>query len=69
MPPMAFEAILAEAGRLHNVSNRLEALADQHPPVSDALMTISGSVFGGLHVCAPGAWARMSRTFLRPEAA
>ena len=44
MPPMAFEAILAEAEQLHNVSNRLEALADQHPPVSEALMTISGSV-------------------------
>ena len=41
---MAFEAILAEAEQLRNVSNRLEALADQHPPVSDALMTISGSV-------------------------
>jgi hypothetical protein len=41
---MAFEAILAEAEQLHNVSNRLEALADQHPPVSEALMTISGSV-------------------------
>jgi hypothetical protein len=41
---MAFEAILAEAEQLHNVSNRLEALADQHPPVSEALLTISGSV-------------------------
>lgn len=41
---MAFEAILAEAEQLHNVSNRLEALADQHPPVSEALMTIFGSV-------------------------
>lgn len=41
---MAFEAILVEAQQLHSVSNRLEALADQHPPVSEALMTISGSV-------------------------
>lgn len=41
---MAFEAILAEAQQLHSVSNRLEALADQHPPVSGVLMTISGSV-------------------------
>jgi hypothetical protein len=41
---MAFEAILAEAEQLHNVSNRLEALAKQHPPVSEALMTISGNV-------------------------
>jgi hypothetical protein len=35
---MAFEAILAEAAQLHNVSNRLEALAERHPPVSEALM-------------------------------
>ena len=41
---MDFESILAEAEQLHNVSNRLEALADQHPLVSEALMTISGSV-------------------------
>jgi len=41
---MAFEAILADAEQLHNVSNRLEALPERHPPVSDALMTISGSV-------------------------
>jgi hypothetical protein len=41
---MAFEAILAEAEQFHNVSNRLEALAKQHPPVSEALMTISGNV-------------------------
>jgi hypothetical protein len=44
VPPMAFEAILADAAQLHNVSNRLEALAEQHPPVSEALMMISGSV-------------------------
>ena len=41
---MAFEAILAEAAQLHNVTNCLEALAEQHPPVSEALMMISGSV-------------------------
>jgi hypothetical protein len=41
---MAFEAILAEVEQLHNVSDRLEALADEHPPVSEALMMISGSV-------------------------
>jgi hypothetical protein len=41
---MAFEAILAEVEQLHNVSDRLEALADEHPPVSEALLTISGSV-------------------------
>ena len=41
---MAFEAILADAAQLHDVSNRLEALAEQYPPVSEALMMISGSV-------------------------
>ena len=41
---MPLEAILAEAEQLHNVSNRLEVLAEQHPPVSDALLTISGNV-------------------------
>ena len=41
---MVFEDILAEAEQLHNVSSRLEALAEQYPPVSEALMMISGSV-------------------------
>jgi len=41
---MPFEAILYEVEQLHDVSNRLEVLAGQHPPVSEALMTISGSV-------------------------
>ena len=30
---MAFEAILDEVDELHNVSTRLEGLAEQHPPV------------------------------------
>jgi len=41
---MPFEAILYEVEQLHDVSERLEVLAGQHPPVSEALMTISGSV-------------------------
>ena len=41
---MAFEAILDEVDQLHNVSTRLERLADQHPPVMEALMTIAGNV-------------------------
>jgi len=41
---MPFEAIRAEATQLHNVSNRLAVLAEQHPPVSEALLTISGNV-------------------------
>ena len=37
-------AILHEVQQLYNVSNRLESLAEQHSPVSEALLTISGSV-------------------------
>jgi hypothetical protein len=41
---MAFEAILNEVDRLHDVSTRLEGLAEQHPPVEEALITIAGNV-------------------------
>jgi hypothetical protein len=41
---MAFEAILNEVEQLHDVSARLEGLAEQHPPVSEALITIAGNV-------------------------
>jgi len=41
---MRSTAILHEAQQLHNVSDRLDSLADQHPVVSEALITISGSV-------------------------
>jgi hypothetical protein len=41
---MRFEAILSEVDQLHSVSARLEILADRHPPVSEALMTIAESV-------------------------
>ena len=37
-------AILHEARQLHNVSDRLDLLAEEHPVVSEALITISGSV-------------------------
>ena len=37
-------AILREVQQLHSVSDRLDSLADQHPQVSEALVTISGSV-------------------------
>ena len=36
--------ILHEAQQLHNVSDRLDVLAEEHPVVSEALITISGSV-------------------------
>jgi hypothetical protein len=37
-------AILHEAQKLYGVSDRLDSLAEQHPLVSEALITISGSV-------------------------
>ena len=43
---MGFEAILDEVDQLHNVSTRLEGLAEQPPPVSEALITIAGNVRG-----------------------
>jgi hypothetical protein len=42
--PMPFKEILQEVGQLNNVSERLESLADQHPFVEDALMSISGNI-------------------------
>ena len=37
-------AILQEVQQLYNVSDRLDSVAKQHPLVSEALATISGSV-------------------------
>jgi hypothetical protein len=37
-------AILLEVQQLYNVSDRLDLLAERHPLVSEALVTISGSV-------------------------
>jgi hypothetical protein len=37
-------AILHEVQQLYNVSDRLDSLAQQHPVISEALLTISGSV-------------------------
>ena len=42
--PMPFKEILQEVGQLNNVSERLDSLADQHPFVEDALMSISGNI-------------------------
>jgi hypothetical protein len=41
---MSSIAILREVKQLYNVSDRLDLLAEQHPVVSEALITISGSV-------------------------
>jgi hypothetical protein len=37
-------AILHEVQQLYSVSDRLDDLAEQHPLVSEALITISGNV-------------------------
>jgi hypothetical protein len=41
---MPSTAILREAGKLYDISNRLDSLADEHPLISEALITISGSI-------------------------
>jgi hypothetical protein len=41
---MSSIAILREVKQLYNVSDRLDSLAAGHPVVSEALLTISGSV-------------------------
>ena len=41
---MPFAAILREVDQLHSVSRRLEELAEQHAPISEALLTIAGNV-------------------------
>ncbi len=41
---MPSNALLYEAKQLHNVSERLDSLSEQHPLVADALLSISGSV-------------------------
>jgi hypothetical protein len=41
---MHSNAILHEVQHLYNVSDRLDSLAEQHPLVSEALITIAGSV-------------------------
>jgi hypothetical protein len=41
---MAFQAILDEVDQLHNVSTRLEGLAEHHLSVSDELIKIAVNV-------------------------
>ena len=41
---MPATAILYEIQKLYGVSDRLESLSEQHPFVSEALLSISGSV-------------------------
>ena len=39
-----FEVILNEVDQLNGISARLEGLAEQHPPFTEALMTVAGNV-------------------------
>jgi hypothetical protein len=41
---MPASTILLEVQKLHCVSDRLDSLAEQHPVVAEALLTISASV-------------------------
>ena len=41
---MNSNAIMHEVQQLYNMSDRLNTLAEQHPLVTEALITISGSV-------------------------
>jgi hypothetical protein len=41
---MPSTSILREVQQLYHVSDRLDSLAEQHPLVSEALVTISGSL-------------------------
>jgi hypothetical protein len=50
--PMGFEAIVNEVDHLQGVSARLEGLAEQYPPVTEALRTISGNVLNTATVLA-----------------
>jgi hypothetical protein len=50
--PVGFEAILNEVDDLQGVSARLEELAEQYPPVTEALRTISGNVLNTATVLA-----------------
>ena len=63
---MPIDAILYEVEQLHEVSDRLVILAEQHPPVSEALMTISGSVRNTATILGVLVATKMTR--LGPEA-
>ena len=49
---MAFEAIMAEVDQLELSGDRIEALAEHHPVVEEALITIAGNVRGSATILA-----------------
>ena len=50
--PVGFEAIVNEVDDLQGISARLERLAEQYPPLTEALMTVSGNVLNTATVLA-----------------
>jgi hypothetical protein len=50
--PIGFEAILNEIDDLQAISARLQGLAEQYPPITEALMAISGNVLNTATVLA-----------------
>jgi hypothetical protein len=50
--PIGFESILNEVDDLQGISARLQGLAEQYPPVAEALMSISGNVLNTATVLA-----------------
>lgn len=41
---MSSKSLLDEAQQLKDISGRLESLADEHPTLTDAILTIGGAV-------------------------
>jgi hypothetical protein len=39
-----FEVIMNEVEQLKGVSTRLEGVADEHPPFTEALLTVAGNI-------------------------
>jgi hypothetical protein len=49
---MAFDAILDEVEQLYGISSRLKGLAEKHPTVLDAMLTLAESVRGAATILA-----------------
>ena len=60
--PIGFEAILNEVDQLQGVSARLDGLAEQNLPITEALMTIAESVRNTAIVLAVVAAVKSSKT-------
>ncbi len=58
---MAFEAILEEVEQLHSASSRLEGLAEEHPTVLDAILTVAQSIRGAATILAVLVATRLQR--------